>query len=66
MKYKVYSKREWERLLQDNGYKFLSVANGNHQIWKNDKRNDTILFPKSINPMICRRTIKEHGLKEVM
>jgi hypothetical protein len=63
MKYKVYSRREWERLLIDNGYRFMSHANTSHQIWKNDKKNDTVMFPKSMNPMICRRTIKEHKLK---
>ena len=62
MKYKVYSKREWVRLLEDNGYK-LDRMNGTHRIYKNDE-GDTIIYPKSFNPMIIRRTIKEHKLKE--
>ena len=62
MKYKVYSKKEWLKLLADNGYS-LERDNGSHKIYKNCD-GDTILFPKSFNPMIIRRTIKEHKLIE--
>lgn len=64
MKYKVYSEKEWKNILQKNGYELqVKRGKGGHSIYKNVE-GDTIIFPKSLNPMLLRRTIKEHNLKE--
>ena len=59
MKVKAYSKREFEQLLSDNGYKFARCK-GSHFIYKKD--NETVAVPKNLNSMIGRRLIKEHNL----
>ena len=59
MKVKAYSKREFERLLVDNGYEFARCR-GSHFIYK--KANETVAVPKNLNSMIGRRLIKEHNL----
>lgn len=59
MKVKAYSKREFERLLSDNGYEFTRCK-GSHFVYK--KENATIVVPKNLNIMIGRRLIKEHNL----
>lgn len=56
---KSYSKREFTRLLNTNGYEFIR-CNGSHFIYK--RENETITVPKNLNQMICRRLIKEHCL----
>ena len=60
MKYKVYTEREFLKLLKDNGY-IASRSNGSHVIYSKKGRNP-ISIPKSMNPMIMRRLIKENGL----
>ena len=59
MKTKVYSKREFEQLLSDNGYEFARCK-GSHFVYK--KGNATVVVPKNLNSMIGRRLIKEHNL----
>lgn len=59
MRVKAYSKREFERLLNDNGYEFVRCK-GSHFIYK--KANKTVAVPKNLNNMIGRRLIKEHNL----
>ena len=59
MRVKAYSKREFERLLTDNGYEFARCK-GSHFIYK--KANETVAVPKNLNSMIGRRLIKEHNL----
>lgn len=62
MKYKIYSDRDIKRLLTKNGYT-LSRQTGTHQIWTKPGHNP-ITIPRSCNPMIIRRLIKENGLEE--
>lgn len=59
MKVKAYSKREFEQLLSDNGYR-LTRCKGSHFVYK--KENTTIVVPKNLNSMIGRRLIKENNL----
>ena len=59
MKVKAYSKREFEQLLNDNGYE-LARCKGSHFVYK--KENETVVVPKNLNSMIGRRLIKEHNL----
>ena len=59
MKVKAYSKREFEQLLNSNGYEF-SRCKGSHFVYK--KGNATVVVPKNLNSMIGRRLIKEHNL----
>jgi len=61
-KYKVYSSREWERMLKDNGYQLMRTS-GDHQIWFNKNTGKTLLSTATrINPMVARRLIKENNL----
>lgn len=59
MRVKAYSKREFERLLKDNGYEFARCR-GSHFIYK--KASKTVAVPKDLNSMIARRLVKEHDL----
>lgn len=58
---KTYSTREFERLLNDNGYKFIRQK-GDHIIYR--KENNTIVITKDLNKMVAKRLIKENNLKE--
>lgn len=60
MKYKVYSFKEFSRLLKDNGYALLRT-NGDHYIYGNNS-GDKITINCNLNPMVARRLIKEHNL----
>ena len=59
--YKVYSPKEFERLLKNNGYNY-SHNNGSHKIWVKQNCHH-ISVPYSANPMVLRRLIKENNLK---
>lgn len=59
MRLKAYSKREFEQLLNNNGYE-LTRCRGSHFVYK--KENSTVVVPKNLNSMIGRRLIKEHNL----
>lgn len=61
---KQYNTREFEQLLVKNGYE-KTRADGKHIIY--EKGDDSIAVPKhsKINYMICKRLIKEHGLRTV-
>lgn len=59
MRVKVYTKREFVRLLNENGYEFARCK-GSHFIYK--KGNEMVSVPKNLNSMIGRRLIKEHNL----
>jgi len=61
MKYKVYNEKEFVRLLKKNGYT-LERYNGSHQIWVKEGCC-FITVPKSLNPMLVRRLIKENNLE---
>ena len=59
MKAKNYNRRDFEQLLNENGYEFARCR-GSHFIYKKD--NVTISVPKNLNKMLGRRLIKEHNL----
>lgn len=63
MKYKVYTVREFERILNNNNYEFIRFT-GDHKLYKHKYTKQTITFKFDyINPMIARRIIKENKLK---
>lgn len=59
MRFKTYNRREFERLLNENGYE-LARSRGSHFVYK--KESITISVPKNLNKMIGRRLIKEYNL----
>lgn len=62
MKYAVMNDREFIRLLKDNGYVVVRTA-GDHTIYYNEERKDSITVNRKINPIVANRLIKEHNLK---
>lgn len=58
---KVYTDREFSKLLKRNGYK-KKRTKGDHFIYSNGER--TISINKGINRMVAQRLIKEYDLKE--
>ena len=62
MKYKVYSNREVETILKNNGYT-VDRQRGDHITWTNGE--STITINKNPNPMVVRRLFKTYDLKEV-
>lgn len=62
MHVKPYTKKEFEKLLVNNGFSLQRVK-GSHFIYK--KGTDLISIPKNLNKMISRRLIKEYHLIEV-
>lgn len=61
MKYAVLNDREFARILKENGYVIARHA-GDHTIWCNKERQDSITVNKNLNPMVMRRLIKSHNL----
>ena len=59
---KPYTKKDFEKLLINNGFSLQRVK-GSHFIYKNG--TDLISVPKNLNKMISRRLIKEYRLAEV-
>ena len=59
---KPYTKKDFEKLLINNGFSLQRVK-GSHFIYKNG--TDLISVPKNLNKMISRRLIKEYHLAEV-
>lgn len=62
MKYRVLSDREFAKLLKQNGYA-VARTSGDHTVYYNAERKDSITVNRNINPMVVRRLIKEHNLK---
>lgn len=62
---KNYTERNFIKLLNRNGYKFLRNARGDHVIYFNKDKNDYITFTAGREPnmCVCQRLIKEHNLK---
>ena len=58
---KNYSRKEFERILIDNGYKL--TRQGNHSIWQKDGMPNIPIPKHKLNFMICKRLIKENNLK---
>ena len=63
MKYSVPSDRDFKRILKQNGYEIIRT-NGDHTIWRNAERKDSITVNKNINPIVAKRLVKQHNLKE--
>lgn len=59
MSVKTYNKREFAKLLSQNGY-FLDRVKGSHFIYKNG--TTIVSVPKNLNKMISLRLIKEYNL----
>lgn len=59
MKYRVYSYRDFTKILKKNNYTQVRQK-GDHTIWNNGK--NTITISMSCNPMITRRLIKDYKL----
>ena len=59
MRVKTYTRREFEQLLNENGFELVRCR-GSHFIYK--KANETVAVPKNLNSMIGRRLVKEHNL----
>lgn len=62
MKYKVYTTKEFQRILKNNGYCQVRQK-GSHTIWVKENCGH-ISVPIEMNPMIARRLIKEYHLIE--
>ena len=54
-----YTRREFERILMDNGFIF-SRQSGGHMIYK--RNDETCVIPQVIQEPIAKRLIKEHCL----
>ena len=59
---KPYTKRDFEKLLINNGFSLQRVK-GSHFIYKNG--TDLISVPKNLNKLISRRLIKEYHLVDI-
>lgn len=58
---KQYSKREFQIILRNNGFKFVR-SSGGHSIYKNKQRQEIAIPSGEPNKMMCRRLIKENKL----
>jgi len=58
---KNYSRKEFERILIDNGYSQVR-KNGDHIIWKKDNVQCIAVPRHRLNFMICKRLIKKNNL----
>lgn len=58
---KNYSRKEFERILINNGY-MLARQNGIHSIWQKDNLPNIAIPKHKLNFMICKRLIKENNL----
>lgn len=61
MKYAVMNDRKFAKALKANGY-VIARHSGDHTIWYNADKKDSITVNKCINPMVMRRLIREHNL----
>ena len=58
---KQWTEKEIAELLSNNGYNY-SRSHGSHKIYIN-KDNRRISIPKSYNPCVIQRLIKQYNLK---
>lgn len=58
-KTKSYNKREFHRILLDNGFELVRTR-GSHYVFK--RGDEEIVTNKDINKMVIRRLIKTHNL----
>lgn len=59
-KTKSYNKREFHRILLDNGFELVRTR-GSHYVFK--RGEEELVTNKDINKMIIRRLIKTHNLQ---
>lgn len=60
---KIYTKRECIKIVKNNGFIYIR-SKGGHDIYK--RNNETLSVPSNyINPMLFRRLMREHNLKEI-
>lgn len=59
-KTKSYNKREFHRILLNNGFELVRTR-GSHYVFK--RGDEEIVTNKDINKMIIRRLIKTHNLQ---
>ena len=57
---KEFSCREFEQILNKNGFKYHHQK-GDHRIWK--RNSEIIVVTKKLNKMVARRLLKEYRLK---
>ena len=55
------SKKEWERLLKNNG--FTLDRSGKHEVWKHKDGRVIPVSVNGINPCVARRMVKENRLE---
>lgn len=61
MKLRQWKKSDIDKLMKSNGF-HLDRYNGSHKIFV-DESGKHISIPRSINPVIIQRLIKENNLK---
>lgn len=59
--YKIYTLKEFRKILKNNGY-VLKRYSGDHEIYEHVDTHVTLSISVKVNPMICRRLIKENNL----
>lgn len=59
-KTKSYNKREFHRILLDNGFELVRTR-GSHYVFK--RGEEELVTNKDINKIVCRRLIKTYNLK---
>lgn len=63
MRTRVYTSREFCRILKANGY-LLHNTTGSHYVYKHPITGKTISINLNLNKMVARRLIKENNLSE--
>ena len=58
---KEYTYNKFAKILKANGF-LLDRITGSHATWERNGER-VVITTKAVNPMICRRLIKEHGLE---
>lgn len=63
MRTRVYTSREFRKMLAKNGY-LLHSTKGSHFVYKNPVTGSVISINVNLNKMVARRLIKENNLVE--
>ena len=64
MKKKIYTAKEFYKLLYANGYALVRQNGGSHFIFRHLGTGRTISVNKNLNRMVAQRLIKENNLLE--
>lgn len=63
VKYKVWNYRDFVNMVKHNGYVEVKMGvQSSHRIFYRESDKSTIVIPLSVNPMLCRRLVKENNL----